>query len=181
MSPRYDKLLVLDLDETLVYSVKEPLARTPDFTALQYSVYKRPGVDLFLSTCTDWFKIAVWTSSSPDYAHEVIRNIFPESVKIQFIFTWERCSVRFDYQTGKYYYVKQLKKLKKKGYSLKKILVIDDTPETFVDNYGNAIQVRKYKGEQEDDELLMLLKYLKMIGSVENVRKLEKRDWRNQV
>lgn len=178
MSSLSDKLLILDLDETLIYSVKEPLDGTPDFTAFHYFVYKRPGVDRFLSTCTDWFKIAVWTSSSPEYAHEIIKNIFPKMTKLQFIFTWERCDVRFDYQTGKYYYVKPLKKLKKKGYSLKKLIAIDDTPETFVDNCDNAIQVRKYKGQQDDDELFLLLNYLKTLATVENVRKIDKQDWR---
>jgi RNA polymerase II subunit A small phosphatase-like protein len=181
MPPRYDKLLVLDLDETLIYSVENPLERTPDFSVFNYFVYKRPGVDYFLSTCTSWFDTAVWTSAGSDYAHQIIQHIFPEPKKLQFIFTEERCNVRFDYESSSYSYVKRLKKLKKRGYPLDKVLIVDDTPETFIDNYSNAILVQKYKGEQEDEELFLLLKYLEMIGSVENVRKIEKREWRHFV
>lgn len=181
MPPHYDKLLVLDLDETLIYSVEEPLEREPDFQVFKYFVYKRPGVDTFLSTCADWFDLAVWTSSGSDYAHQIITHIFPEPEQLKFIFTRERCILQFDYNLGVYRMIKPLKKIKKRGFVLKKVLVVDDSPETFVENYGNAILVQKYKGEQEDEELLMLLKYLKKIASIKNVRKLEKRWWRDEV
>ncbi|MDQ4120460.1 MAG: hypothetical protein M3209_03335 [Acidobacteriota bacterium] len=36
------KLLVLDLDETLIYATEEELERKADFRAGQYLVYKRP-------------------------------------------------------------------------------------------------------------------------------------------
>jgi RNA polymerase II subunit A small phosphatase-like protein len=181
MLPQYDKLLVLDLDETLIHSVKEPLERTPDFRAFQYFVYKRPGVDCFLSTCTELFNLAVWTSAGEDYAHQIIKHIFPKPAQLRFVFSSERCSVRFDYANGSYQILKPLRKLKRKGYSLEKVLVVDDTPETFMDNYGNGILVRRYYGGEDDEELLLLLKYLELIASVENVRSLEKRWWRHKV
>jgi hypothetical protein len=37
-----DKLLILDLDETLIYAAEIPLARSPDFLVYDYHLYKRP-------------------------------------------------------------------------------------------------------------------------------------------
>jgi TFIIF-interacting CTD phosphatase-like protein len=63
-----NKLLILDLDETLLYATAQPPARPADFAVGDYYVYKRPHVDAFLTQCFDWFDVAVWTSASPSYA-----------------------------------------------------------------------------------------------------------------
>ncbi|MGB7440033.1 MAG: HAD family hydrolase [Coleofasciculaceae cyanobacterium] len=181
MSIKYDKLLVLDLDETLIYSTPRPLARNPDFWVLGYYVYKRPGVDEFLSACMSWFEIAVWTAASSSYAHQIVKNIFPDPTQLKFIFTGERCRLQLDRDSGVYQSIKSLKKIKIKGYSLKKVLAVDDKPESFSDNHGNGILVKGYNGEAEDRELILLLKYLKMIGQVKNVRKVKKKGWREKV
>jgi RNA polymerase II subunit A small phosphatase-like protein len=181
MPPQYDKLLILDLDETLIHTTNEPKGRTPDFQVFHYGVYKRPGVEDFLSTCIAWFNMGVWTSASADYAGKIIQHLFPEPAQLRFVFTRKDCGLRFDYSIGMHRIVKPLKKLKKQGYSLKKTLVIDDSPGTFVENYGNAILVQKYLGNEEDEELFLLLKYLETIASAKNVRKIEKGNWREQV
>ncbi|MEZ4339254.1 MAG: NIF family HAD-type phosphatase [Sandaracinaceae bacterium] len=49
--PRFDKLLVLDLDETLVFATERPLSdREAHFRRFGYHVYRRPGLDAFLET-----------------------------------------------------------------------------------------------------------------------------------
>jgi RNA polymerase II subunit A small phosphatase-like protein len=181
MLPSSDKLLILDLDETLVHSVEKPLERPSDFRAYEYEVYKRPGVEEFLSVCAAMFEMAVWTSSGSKYAHEVIEHIFPKSVQLKFIFTGERCTRCWDYEVGSPYYIKNLKKVKRKGYSLEKVLIIDDTPEKLSRNYGNLIRVQEYHGTVDDEELSLLLKYLELIKTVPNVRSIEKRGWRHKV
>lgn len=42
------KLLVLDLDETLVFSTEQELHRSADLRVSGYHVYKRPYLDAFL-------------------------------------------------------------------------------------------------------------------------------------
>ena len=44
-------------------------------------------------------------------------------------------------------------------------------------NYGNAVFVKEFIGQKDDDELIKLLKYLEVIGEVENVRKVDKLHW----
>jgi TFIIF-interacting CTD phosphatase-like protein len=73
-----NKLLILDLDETLIYSTETTLVREPDFLVKPYFVYKRPNLDNFLTTCFDWFDVAVWTSSGAEYVALIVSAIFPD-------------------------------------------------------------------------------------------------------
>lgn len=69
------KLLVLDLDETLIYATEERLEAEPDFAVGQYYVYKRPFLKEFLEFCFDNFEVAIWTSSTRNYAEGIVKNI----------------------------------------------------------------------------------------------------------
>jgi len=176
------KLLILDLDETLVFGTREPIDREADFrVAEQYHIYKRPHLDEFLDYCWTEFQVAVWTSSSQDYAETVVEGIFDRAGRHP-LFLWarDRCTRRFDPEMRDSYWVKNLGKLKRKGYRLESILMIDDSPEKLQKNYGNHIRVSPYLGADADEELLLLMRYLEMIRECENFRNLEKRDWKTR-
>lgn len=180
----FDKLLVLDIDGTLIYSTEKKLDREHDFEVGSYYVYKRPGVDCFLENCLKWFEIGVWTSATLDYTQEIIRNLFGDIRKLSFLWCREKCTPRINNDENSLtfrsrYYVKDLKKLKKKGYPLKKIIVVEDSHKAVRRNYGNAVIVREYRGRADDDELFRLSDYLQILGPVENVREIEKRNWRS--
>ena len=85
------KLLVLDLDETLIFATKTAQNYPADFQVGKYLVYKRPHVDEFLRTCYQWFEVAVWTSASPDYAVEVVAHLFKE--KPSFVWSADQCAL----------------------------------------------------------------------------------------
>ena len=76
--------------------------------------------------------------------------------------------------------IRPLKKVKRKGYDLERILIIDDSPHKSKLNYGNAIYPKPYKGETEDNELIKLINYLESIKDEPNFRKIEKRNWRKK-
>lgn len=173
-------MLVLDIDETLIYSTLEKLDREPDFVLGPYFVYKRPGVDKFLETCLDWFEVGIWSSATADYAEEIIENLAADSSRVSFLWSRGRCTPGFDYEALGQYYLKDIKKLKNKGYKVEKIIVIEDSWKAVERNYSNAIIVREYRGQANDDELLKLLSYLEKLGKAENVRTIEKRNWRNE-
>lgn len=59
--------------------------------------------------------------------------------------------------------------------------MVDDTPSKHRRNYGNLVTVKAFIGDQQDNELLLLTTYLKQLAKESNVRKVEKRYWRNQV
>lgn len=171
-------LLILDLDETLIFSTKNKISKQEDSTIDEYFVYKRPGLDLFLNTILIDFEIAVWTSSTEDYAEEVINKIFPKDYPLSFVYGRTKCTPTFMCEQNNYTYSKNLKKLKSKNYNLEKILIIDDSPEKLRRNYGNHIRVTPFVGSNDDIELFQLIKYLKKIKLCDNVRAIEKRFWR---
>lgn len=173
-------LLILDLDETLVHARESALEHEPDFRVFDYFVYKRPGVNDFLLKCADLFDLAVWSAGEEAYVRAVIEQIMPDQIKLQFLWSSNRCTVRRDFDTGDYYPAKDLHKVKRLGRSLNRTLIVDDEPIKLRKNYGNAIYVRPFEGDREDDELELLATYLKAISSYEDVRSLEKRGWRDK-
>lgn len=179
--PKYNKLLILDIDETLIHSSEKQLDRIPDFKLDEYFVYIRPGLEEFILSCSKLFNLAIWTASSSEYAREVIKNIFPDDLQLEFVFTGERCLLKRNLDLDVIEIFKPLKKVKRKGYSLNHVLIVDNIAKTFKYNYGNGILVKEYLGEENDIELFLLLKYLEIIGVEENVRVIDKRRWKSKI
>ena len=174
----FDKLLVLDLDETLIYSSESRLGREPDYTAGPFFIYTRPHVNSFLNTCLEWFKVGIWTSATEVYANNVTRYLISDTDVLEFIWSRSRCTRVRNLENGKEYFIKDLKKLKRKSYDLAKIIVIEDSWEAVQRNYGNSILVSSYHGEEDDTELMQLLRYLEILGPANNVRRIDKRNWK---
>jgi TFIIF-interacting CTD phosphatase-like protein len=180
-----DKLLILDLDETLIYSTETPLERQADFLVESYYVYKRPYLDTFISTCFEWFNVAVWTSSGSEYAAGIVAAIFKDPESLKFVWTSERCSIAINYNYDlidghypTYYSRKLLKKVKRRGYKLESVIAIDDTPQKWEKSYGNLVRVNPFEGDETDRELKDLIDYLSILKDKPNIRSIEKRGWR---
>lgn len=88
--------------------------------------------------------------------------------------------MRYDPETRDRYFVKDLKKVRARGYALEHVLVVDDTPQKHQRNYGNLVAVRPFEGDPADDELVHLGPYLETLAGVDNVRTIEKRGWRRR-
>jgi RNA polymerase II subunit A small phosphatase-like protein len=175
------KLLVLDLDETLVFATEEKLEREADFMVGQYFVYRRPFLDEFLEFCFENFEVAVWTSSTRNYAGKIIESIFHKKDEISFFWARERCTVSFDMEEREYYLQKKMHKVRRRGYDLKGVIVVDDSPEKWRTSYGNLVRVKAFFGDPDDEELKHLAVYLERLLKIENIRRFEKRNWRNRL
>ena len=89
-----------------------------------------------------------------------------------------KCSVRRNTLYDTCEYEKRLDKLRKKGFPLEQILIVDDSPEKARTNYGNAIYIKEFTGNRDDRELQFLYNYLLTFKSITNVRTIKKRGWR---
>lgn len=183
-------LLILDLDETLIHAREQPLDRPADFTVYGYHVYRRPHLDAFLAECAAHFDLAVWSSAGDDYVRAVVDRIFPDPALLQFVWGRSRATFRrFSQPDDGYFldpwdhthYLKPLTKVRKAGWSLDRVLIVDDTPEKCLRNYGNAIYPRPYDGDVDDDELPHLMRYLLRLKDEVSVRRIEKRRWRERM
>ena len=186
------KLLILDLDETLIHATKEPTTEDWSFELSQYKVYKRPHLDQFLREIEEHYRISVWSSASDDYVEKVVELIFPKDYPLVFVWGRSKCTQQFDHQSindlgySDYYnhlnFAKILKKIKTRGIAkLEETLIVDDTPRKSKYNYGNAIYPSEFNGNKNDEELKFLLTYLISIKNESNFRTIEKRNWREQM
>ncbi len=188
-SDRARHLLVLDLDETLIHASEVPLHRPADHVVYGYHVYRRPHLEAFLSSCFDHYAVGIWSSASDEYVEAVTKLIVPDSDRLEFIWGRSRASfsrVRRDDGNSFFdpwnhrHYLKPLAKLKRFGWTLDQMLIVDDTPEKCIRNYGNAIYPREYDGRDDDDELRLLARYLETLKDAPDLRRIEKRRWRAQ-
>ena len=175
------KLLVLDLDETLVYATAEILERQEDFTVGQYFVYKRPFLGEFIQFCFENFEVAIWTSSTHNYATKIVEEIFPNPTELKFFWSRLRCTISFDEEEREHFHEKKMAKVRRRGYDLTKVMVVDDSPEKWRNSYGNLVRVKPYFGDVNDNELKKLIIYLERLKTAENIRKIEKRLWQNRI
>lgn len=173
------KLLILDIDETLIYGSEEELEKKSDFIVENYKIYKRPGVNEFLEIVFRMFKIGIWTTANQNYAEKIVEKLCINKNDLEFLWTRKKCNIYYDKNTGSSFLIKNLRKVKRLGYNLEEVIVIDDSPEKHIKNYGNLIVVSSFIGQSNDQELNCLSKYLLWLNLQSNIRTIEKRFWKS--
>lgn len=181
-----DRLLViLDLDETLVHVPEHRLARAPDFVASglvphawEHPVYVRPHLEEFLSGLRERYAVAIWTAAGSSYAEAIVSRVIPWWKELAFLWSAEHCTRHFDHETRDHTTIKKLRKVASQGYDLSRVVMVDDSPEKHLRNYGNLVPVSAFCGDLADAELPPLLEYVHALDAEPNVRAVEKRHWR---
>lgn len=155
------KLLILDLDETLVHATVEPLNYACDFLFSKYHIYKRPHLSVFLDFCKEHYEVAIWTASSEVYADAVTKELFSENYPLKFVWSVKRCVQKEDPITNGYLYIKDLRKARKFGYDVEDILMVDDTAQKVKRQPRSHMHVEPFEGRRDDEGLLKLIEKLK--------------------
>ena len=181
-SPSDKPLLVLDLDETLVYTTQLNSTKIEEdivdnfvaqFDDEIYVIKKRPHLDEFLEEAKKYFKISIWTAGEEEYANTVVSEIF-DDIELEFVYSRKNCKIEIDLET------KQIKKIRKpistimsenKYFNEKNILIVDDNPTIFEDNSGNALCIPSWKGDRNDKMLPTLISIIKEIAKLNDIRK----------
>ncbi|MDF1666060.1 MAG: HAD family hydrolase [Planctomycetota bacterium] len=169
-------LLVLDLDETLIHSTRE-LQGPPKMQFCGFHVYLRPHFEVFLESLWADFDIAVWSAASKNYVEAIVARIFPDPWRLKFVWSGSKCTWRAEPESRESYGVKKLKKLRSFGYSLDRMIIVEDDPRKCEDNFGNAIYVPCFYGDTNDSVLLGLATFLLSFKDEPNFRAIEKRGW----
>jgi TFIIF-interacting CTD phosphatase-like protein len=86
-----------------------------------------------------------------------------------------------DHQQSEHGYVKNLKKVKARGEPLERVVMVDDSPEKLIHQYGNLVRISPFEGQADDHELLLLMDYLQHLNQQPNVRRIEKRGWQQRM
>lgn len=182
-------ILVLDLDETLVYvtDTKDNYSVLPqiqfDYYAFDESeqyirenigklginkvkksvafLIARPGLNIFLNLLKKFYdKIVVFTSSQYSYAEEIIKIIDKKNV-ISKIYSRKDCSFFDDI------FYKDLNKINE---DLSHTIIIDNYPECYLLQHFNGLPIPSFTGNPKDNELMKLIPLLQRLSKVKDVR-----------
>lgn len=170
-------LLILDLDETLIRSVSDPLPRAHDLLVAQYSVYFRPGVRRFLREVGEFYTLGLWSSATMAYVAPIAISLWQGLPEPLFVWDRDRCTQRFDFHKEEDFYLKDLRRVERNGISLSRVLIVDDEFRKVSLQYANALLIKPYLGESEDQELDLLAGYLVKIKDQPNFQKIAKGPW----
>ena len=80
-------LIVLDLDNTLVFTSNVWKNRCPHYTfklsGIIYHIYLRPGIIDFLKYIFTYYEVGVWTAATRDYASCILQRLLGKTWKKQ--------------------------------------------------------------------------------------------------
>ncbi|XP_051552731.1 CTD small phosphatase-like protein isoform X2 [Myxocyprinus asiaticus] len=160
------KCVVIDLDETLVHSSFKPISNADfivpveiDGTVHQVYVLKRPHVDEFLQKMGELFECVLFTASLAKYADPVADLLDQWSVFRARLFR-ESCV----FHRGNY--VKDLSRL---GRELRNVIILDNSPASYIFHPENAVPVQSWFDDMTDTELLDLLPFFEGLSKEEDV------------
>jgi len=160
------RLVIFDLDETLVHATEEDLGRKADFSFPPYGVYVRPHLQELLAFAREHFDVAVWSSAQQEYVRQVANELFGQHTPLRFVWSVERCVQRPDPHSNGYVYIKDLRKVQSHGYPVELVTLVDDSPEKARRQPRNHLRVKPFRGDSTDTELLSLQgKLAELVGS----------------
>ncbi|CAH9055533.1 unnamed protein product [Cuscuta europaea] len=160
--------IFLDLDETLIHSNSNLPPEKYDFVVrpvldgdrVEFYVLKRPFVDEFLESLSKKFEIVVFTAGIKEYASLVLDRLDRKGLISHRLYR-DSCK-ELD---GKF--VKDLSGL---GRDMKRVVIVDDNPNSYALQPENAIPIRPFTNDLGDGELKRLMEFFDGCDGVEDMR-----------
>lgn len=160
------KCMVIDLDETLVHSSFKPIKNADfivpveiDGTVHQVYVLKRPHVDEFLKRMGELYECVLFTASLPKYADPVA----------DLLDKWDVFRARLFRESCVFHRGNYVKDLNKLGRELQQIIIIDNSPASYIFHPDNAVPVASWFDDMSDTELLDLIPFFEKLCKMDNV------------
>lgn len=162
-------LLVLDMDETLVYRIRSSCQEDPSSweglkihtvtfqqggSQVAVQILLRPGLTQFLEALNRHFRLYVFTAGEANYARALLKLVDPERRYIQKIFDRRFCS-----RTKNDLLVKDLR-LFTPDCRLSNLFLVDNSVSCFFTQPENGVPVLSFEGDPRDKELSKLQEYL---------------------
>lgn len=188
--------LVLDIDGTLLSDAASVvLFAKAKVKVADMRRFLRPHLQDFLDFAFESFDaVGIWTAACSKWLQLFLRAADPAGQR-PWAFTWsartrQRLGLVVEGCYPERIVVKPLCKiwrngcLRARGYNRHSTLIIDDTPSVCRANYGNAIYIKTYDGDDDagfDDWLHILKAYLLHLSEARHqgasMRDIEKRGW----
>jgi CTD nuclear envelope phosphatase 1 len=132
-----------------------------------FQVFKRPHVDYFLSTISQWYDLVVFTASLEVYGSAVVKRL--DKGKNLF----KGCLFRQHCTMDMYGYTKDLTVILP---DLSNIFILDNSPGAYRSNPDNAIPIKSWFYDPHDTALLNLLPALDALRFTNDVRSVLSRN-----
>lgn len=180
--PRHKgKLLIFDLDETLVHCVPDEMLvfdeagicvsdtdtkmvmHTEDGEEDLY-VNIRPQIKKTIMELKKLYQIVLFTASTSDYADAIINHFDPNHELFEARFYRQNCLSIYDEA-----FIKDLR-IFEDNWNLKDIVLIDNSAHSFGPHINNGYPIVSYYDDREDRELEALTAFLKELYYEEDVR-----------
>ena len=169
--PSTGKSLILDLDNTLIYTflhiaevVEEKDPRKYSLTKKQSLLYtNRPYLDEFLEKLHPYFEIILYSAGEADYVEDMVNSNPILAQKVDHILCRNNCFIR-NYR----FKMKHLDIITNRQKS--NLIIIDDKISVWLEDLDNLIPINSYKGDEKDDFLLKLINVLTILGQTKDVR-----------
>jgi RNA polymerase II subunit A small phosphatase-like protein len=162
----HKKCVVIDLDETLVHSSFKPIDNADfivpieiDLTVHQVYVLKRPYVDEFLQKMGELYECVLFTASLAKYADPVA----------DLLDKWGVFKARLFRDSCVYYRGNYVKDLGRLGRDLKDVIIIDNSPASYIFHPENAIPVNSWFDDMSDTELTDILPFMERIAASDDI------------
>lgn len=156
------KCLILDLDETLVHSSFRYIRRADFVIPVKidsqfHNVYviKRPGVDEFMRRVGELYEVVVFTASVSKYGDPLLDQLDVHNVVHHRLFR-ESC---YNHHGN---FVKNLAVL---GRPLQDVIIIDNSPTSYIFHPQHAIPVSSWFSDAHDNELLDMIPFLEDLAT----------------
>jgi CTD small phosphatase-like protein 2 len=175
-TPTKNKVLVLDMDETLIHArfLTKPeqeanddgdfiVTINSDSDEVKVSVKMRPFLDNCLEHLAKFYEIAVFTAGEQTYADAVLDYLDEKREIIKHRLYRQHCV-----KSGHGLYVKDLRVIQDRD--LKDIILVDNSIVSFAFQMDNGVPISAFMRQANDEELLYLVGYLEEVGSFPDVR-----------
>lgn len=130
-------------------------------TCLVFQVYvlKRPHVDEFLKRMGELFECVLFTASLAKYADPVS----------DLLDKWGAFRCRLFRESCVFHRGNYVKDLSRLGRDLNKVIIVDNSPASYIFHPDNAVPVASWFDDMSDTELLDLIPFFERLSKVDNV------------
>ena len=179
------KLLILDLDETLIHSDLDFLLKDKNrnYDKILYfdsdeekniplPLVIRPGLYEFLDYASENFDLVVFTASDQDYADTIINYIEKDKKYFKMRLYRDNC-IFIDPGL----YIKDLR-IFNSWKKMEDIIIIDNSLFSFANQLNNGILITSFFDDKEDTFLNNVKDYLEYIKNEKDIREINKESFR---
>lgn len=178
------------MDETLIHCVDDVEKQECDIVleikfpdgdddeTVYAGINIRPYIIDCLKEASKNYQVIVFTASHKVYADAILDFIDPDGIYIQHRLYRHNCILTkpeptissSSHSAGSGFYIKDLRIFESSIFSLKDIVIVDNSVYSFACHIENGIPIVPFYNDKEDEEMLHLIYYLNCLAQVEDVR-----------